>query len=255
MTPSDMNQLPEPAPQDDLDTSTVEAVLSGARPSGDPALDDTIAGLRSLVEAAPEPSGELAELLGSAVVPPLGDEVGRRRAGGARHLATGTTVVVGVVFATATAAAAIGGLGGSQHHAAPTPHPVVVPSTAPATPKPVRTTPADLPRLPVALPAATDEQSEPSTTGSHGKVDPSPVSSSRRPTASDDSSEADGPDDDTQQTRTEDDDERSTPSSTQTGDHDEDSDSSTTGPGDEHGDDQGDGDSSGTGSGDGDGGS
>jgi hypothetical protein len=214
-----MYPTPEPARATDLDAIAVEAVLTGTEPSGDAVLDETLEGLRALVTTPPEPNPELAQLLGPAAPSAAGDEVGRRRQGGARHLATGTTVVVGVVLATATAAAAmggLGGLGGLEHTTAPNPHrAVVAPAPSEATPHPTGTTPTQLPNLPVAAPGATHEDSD-QVPVQEGKVS-GPSELRRRSRSSDESEERDDAHDATQ------DDERdsSTRDSTPTQDDDE----------------------------------
>ncbi|NYG06666.1 hypothetical protein BJ986_001153 [Phycicoccus badiiscoriae] len=159
-------------PQPDLDADTAEAVLTGALPSGDPALDATLEALRALVTTAPEPTGELARLLGPTVSPVSGDELGRRRQGSARHVATGTTVVAGILLATATAAAAIGTIGGREHAGHAAPPPAVVSPPRATTPHPVATTPTRLPVLAVASHEATHAASDPSTTRPHAKLGP-----------------------------------------------------------------------------------
>jgi hypothetical protein len=259
-----MNSNPEP--QDDLDVDTVEAVLSGAQPSGDPALDHTIDGLRSLVTSAPDPSGELARLLGSAVVPSVADEVGRRRQSSARHVATGTTVVAGILLASATAAAAMGGLGGPEHPTAPTPHRLVVPRPLQETPHPMGTTPTQLPSLPVAVPEATHEGSDPAIV----RLDDAAPAEGPRRSRSDEGDERDDERQDTTHDEGRDTSPGTTPqtsddsdehsSSTGDGEDDEDSTSSSSGDGNDgeqasdsgsDGDSDGDSDgsSSGTGSG------
>lgn len=248
MTPSDMNSTPEHAGQHDLDAAGVEVVLTGAQPSGDPALDTALDALRALVTAAPEPSGELARLLGPVVVPAPGDELGRRRQGGARHVATGTTVVAGILLATATAAAAIGTLADTEHAARPTPPPAVVSPPAATVPHPVGTTPTELPSLAMAWPDATHEKSENSSTTRGGRVGPGSVPTtaphdedSDDPTEADEPGEGDGSDHEGE-------DEPSTGSSTEPADEDEDSSgsgssasgSSGSGTGDPDGEDDGD---------------
>lgn len=194
MTPSDMFSSPEHAHQHDLDAAGAEAVLSGAQPSGDPALDAALDALRGLVTAMPEPSGELADLLGPVVVPAPMDELGRRRQGSARHVATGTTVVAGILLATATAAAAIGTLGGTEDAARPTPPPAVVSPSETEVPHPVGATPTELPVLPVASSDASHAESGESSTTRHekGRLGSVPAAP-RLAHSSDDPGEADEP--------------------------------------------------------------
>jgi hypothetical protein len=228
-----MNPTPEPGHEVDLDASTVEAVLSGARPSGDPALDGALDALRALVTAAPESDTELARLLGPVAVLAAADELGRRRQGGARHVATGTTVIAGVLLATATAAAAMGGLGTGPRSAPPPAAPTVLSRTAP-TPHHVEPAPTRLPVLPASSPDTTHKLSDPAVASHREKAanagPGTPTASARHTEDSEDSRASDDP------------------GESQVGDHEAQSQPSTgrsTEPTD------GDGDSSGPGSGDG----
>lgn len=228
MTPSDMNSTPEHASQDPLDATTVEALLTGGQSSGDPALDAALDALRALVTTAPEPSGELASLLGPVAVPASGDELGRRRKSGARHVATGTTVVAGILLATATAAAAIGTLRGAEHAARPALPPAVVSPPSSTTPHPVGTTPTELPVLPATTAEPAHRESAPPTTSHPGKVAPGVVSTTpRNGQDADDSGDSDEPEaaepGDPQDHGRADDDPPSTGVGTETGDDEEDS--------------------------------
>jgi len=164
MTPDDMT-LPSQPGDDSLDERTAEGILCGDLPSGDAALDAALDALRVLgQDPAPEPVGELAVLLtsgasgtpgasgGGSAVPRPADELGRRRQGHARHVATGTTAVAGILLVTATAAAAIGGFRAERAPASPTLPPAVV--VHPGSPHPAGTTPSRLPVVP-PMPAAT----------------------------------------------------------------------------------------------------
>jgi hypothetical protein len=238
MTPSDMNPTPEHAGQPDLDATSVEAVLTGAQRSGDPALDAALDALRALVSEAPEPSGELAQLLGPLAAPKSsGDELERRRQGSARHVATGTTVVAGIFLATATAAAAIGTLGADEHAGRSTRPPAVVSPPSATTPRPVRTAPTDLPLLPAGSPVQGHEASDPSsTTSHHGMVHSGPVSTiPRHGDDVEDSTEPDEPGEADDDAQTGDHEPSSTDDSSETADEDESSSSTSTGDHDDDG--------------------
>ncbi|WP_406829321.1 hypothetical protein ABEG17_09965 [Pedococcus sp. KACC 23699] len=162
MTPDDMD--PTPLPADGALDASADDVLGGAQASGDAALDSALDTLRTLSTLpAPTPTGELAALLagstGASGVSDSsgasggsgGDEVGRRRQGHARHVATGTTAVAGILLLTATAAAAIGTLHGERLPARHTLPPAVM---VPSTPHPAGTTPTQLPPVVPALSTA-----------------------------------------------------------------------------------------------------